>query len=605
MKKRSLTKKTGYLLAAAMLAVTVLAGCGSGQTQSESSEASEAGSSAAGETTAEQTEAPVQSESSEAETTTAPAAESQESAAGDRPELKLFLTNGNWYEGAEKDSVWKAIEDAANVTFSVTGMENNDDYYTTLSPRLNSATDIPDVFFSVPGNTGGAYATWANEKTGILYDWTELLAGHEEEYPYLAKIFSSDQYKNVMFEGRHTLLPYPSEACGWNIYYRGDWLVKIGYYEENASGEKVPRVPVTMDEFEDVLMKFSDPQYELNPQGKTYGMSPQGDAFVNHPLYHAFGVPTDYDLDENDKAEYMYLTDEYKEYLAWFRKCYDNGWIDPQFYTNDESGSRKAFEEGRSGILITNGGNAVMWTAKPMEDVWGKGTCVVGPPPVGTATLGKENAGGWSNWGGMWGGYSITLACEDTDAVLRLFNYLYSPEGSMTRCYGIEGTHWDWNEEKAGIVANLENRAKEPENAFSTATGADGREDLYGEYMLSRILAGGTINWDVFDETGSITLYTDYTSINPEYAGLMEQGASYNSMLDTSRLVNFGVLSESLQKKSTQINDITNTYSIQAMAGQKNLDSDWDAMKAECETAGINEIYTAYEEAAKQYGIIQ
>lgn len=599
MKKRLLTKQTGCMLAAALLAASALAGCGSAKTQGGETGTAAGQTQAGGQTGGQASE----TQGSDGSAQTAAPAQGGESA--ERPELELFIINGSWYEDAEKDSVWLAMEDAANVTIDVTGQVNNDDYYTTLSPRLNSATDIPDVFFSVPGGTGGAYATWANENTGILYDWLELLAGHEDEYPYLYKLLTSDQYKNVMFEGRHTLLPYPSEACGWSVYYRGDWLVKIGYYDENDAGEKVPRVPVTMDEFEDVMMKFSDPQYELNPQGKTYGMSPQGAAYVNHPLYHAFGVPTDYDLDENDQAEFMFLTDEYKEYLAWFKKCYDNGWVDPQFYTNDEAGSRKAFEEGRSGILITNGGNAVMWSAKPMEDVWGKGTCVIGPPPVGTATLGKEGAGGWSNWGGMWGGFSVTLACEDTDAVLRLYNYLLSPEGAMTRFYGVEGTHWVWNDTKTGVVANLENRAKEPEGSFSTATGADGREDLYGNYRLSSILAGDIVDWDVFDELGSITIFVDYTAVNPEYAYLMEQGAQYNGMLDTSRLVNFGVLTEALQKKSTEINDICNTYSIQAMVGQKNLDSDWDAMVAECEAAGLEDVYTAYEEGARQYGIIQ
>ena len=149
---------------------------------------------------------------------------------GDRPTLKLFIINGNYSEGATKDSVWKAMEDAANVNIEISGMVNNDDYYTTLSPRLNSASDMPDVFFSVPNGSGGAYYTWANQSKGILYDWTNLMAGKEEDYPYLNKIFTSEQYKNVMFEQAHTLLPFCNVPnSGWGIYYRGDWLMKVGY----------------------------------------------------------------------------------------------------------------------------------------------------------------------------------------------------------------------------------------------------------------------------------------------------------------------------------------------------------------------------------------
>ena len=531
----------------------------------------------------------------------------EETPDGDRPTLKLFIINGNYSEGATKDSVWKAIEDAADVNIEISGMVNSDDYYTTLSPRLNSATDMPDIFFSVPNGTGGAYYTWANQATGILYDWTNLMAGKEDQYPYLNKLFTSEQYRNVTFEGAHTLLPNCDVPnSGWGIYYRGDWLIKIGYYTEDENGEKQPRVPVNMDEFQDVMMKFSDPSYNLNPGTKTYGMSPFAGEWANQPLYHAFGAPTDYDLDENGNVEYMCLTQGYKNFLEWFSGCYKNGWIDPQFYTNTPGGGgdAKAFEEGRTGILITNGGEAVIWNAKPMEDVWGKGTCVMGPPPVGTANIGEEGAGGFSNWGGMWGGFSITKACTDTDAALRLFNYLYSPEGQMTKTYGIEGTHWSWNEDKTSIVVNLENRNAEPEGAFASAEGANGETGLYGKYRFASLLGGPPIQWDEYDRSGTFTFFQDYQSINPAYAHLMQQSAQYFNNVETSKLVNFTVLPQALNKKTVAIADLCSTYAVQVIAGQKNLTTDWDALVKSCEDEGLEQIYQTYAEAVESYGLL-
>lgn len=525
----------------------------------------------------------------------------------ERSTLKLFIINGNYSEGATKDSVWKTLEDAANVNIEISGMVNSDDYYTTLSPRLNSATNMPDIFFCTPNGTGGAYYDWADQNKGILYDWTNLMSGNEDKYPYLNKIFTSDQYKNVMYGGAHTLLPMCNIANNsWGIYYRGDWLIKIGYYTEDENGEKKPRVPVNMDEFEDVMKKFSDPSYNLNPGKKTYGMSPFAGEWANQPLYHAFGVPTDYDLDENGNVEYMCLTEEYKNFLTWFNQCYKNGWIDPQFNTNAyaQSDDSDAFEEGRTGILIRNAGDHVIWNAKPMEEIWGKGTCVMGPPPVGTAKIGKEGAGGFSNWGGMWGGYSITKACTDTDAALRLFNYLYSPEGSMTKTYGIEGEHWDWNETKTEVIPNLENRDNEPENSFDEAKGPNGESGLYGRYRFAGILGTIPIKWDVYDETGNFEFFNDYSSAGTDYAPLAKESAKYFGQLVTSKLVNFFVLPEALDKKTVAIHDLCNIYSIQAIAGQKNLTSDWDALVKECEKEGLGKIYDAYHEAAVTYGLI-
>lgn len=525
----------------------------------------------------------------------------------ERPTLKLFLINGNYLDGSIKDSVWKYIEDKIGVDIEITGQVNSGDYYTVLSPQLNAVSDnMPDIFFCVPDGTGGAYNTWADQATGILYDWKNLMAGNEDQYPHLVKLLDSDTYKNITYTGAYTLLPFLSiPSNGWGIYYRADWLIKIGYYTEDAQGNKTARVPVNMDEFQDVMMKFSDPSYDLNPGKKTYGMSPFAGEWANQPLYHAFGVSTDYDINEEGQVEYMCLTEEYKNFLEWFNGCYENGWIDPQFYANGSEGDLKAFEEGRCGILINSAGDHIQWKAIPMENVWGKGTCVMGPPPVGTATIGKEGAGGWSNWGGWWGGMSITKACEETDAALALMDFLYSEEGAMLCQYGIEGTHWNWNEDHTSIVANLDNRGMEPEGAFFLQTGVDGDQNLYGKHRFSNVLLSPMpVDWDYFDETGDFRFYQDWNAVNPEYGYLMAQSADYFDQVVTSKLLNFNVLTVSLDKKSNVISDLCNTYAVQAIAGQKNLTSDWDALVASCEQQGLQDIYAMYLQAAKDAGII-
>ncbi len=519
---------------------------------------------------------------------------------GERPTLKLFIINGNYHEGATKDSVWKYIEDQVGVNIEISGMVNSDDYYTTLSPRLNTATNMPDIFFAIPNSTGGAYYTWSDQTRGILHDWMNLMAGQEDQYPWLYKVMTSDQYKNLVYNGAHTLLPNISTPnSDWGIYYRADWLIKIGYYTEDAQGNKVARPPVNMDEFQDVMMKFSDPSYDLNGDGsKTYGMSPFAGEWANQPLYHAFGAPTDYDLDENGNVEFMCLTDEYRNFLEWFNMCYESGWIDPQFYTNTPGagGDSKAFEEGKTGILITNAGAHVQWNAKPMEEIWGKGTCVMGPPPVGTKNIGKEGAGGWSNWGAIWGGFNISLTCQNTDAALRLMNYLYSPEGCLTKSYGIEGTHWKWNEDKTEIIPLVEARAAEPEGTFANVANEDGVMGPYGAYRFDGIL-GANIDWDMYNENGALSHITNWNMVMPEYAHLMEQAAQYNGMLCTSQLVNFTDMPAAISRKFQTISDLCDTFAIQAIVGRKNLTTDWEALKAECNKEGLDKILAAYEEA--------
>ena len=533
----------------------------------------------------------------------------------ERPTLNLFIINGNYFEGTEKDSAWEKIEDACNVNIEITGAVNNDDYYTTLSPRLNSASNMPDVFFSVPNGTGGSYYTWSNQSKGILYDWDVLMAGKEDRYPYLTKLFTSEQYKNIRYDSAHTLLPSIGVGNnGWGIYYRGDWLIKIGYYKVDAggnpvldaNGNKTARIPVNMDEFQDVMKKFSDASYNLNSGAKTYGMSPMAGEWANNPLYHAFGAPTDYDFDENGNVEFTNLTNEYKNFLTWFQQCYSNGWIDPQFYTNtpNSGGSEKAFEEGRSGIIITNAGEGAQWVSVPMEKIYGQGTAVMGPPLVGTASIGVEGASGFSNWGGMWGGFSITKACKNTDAALRLFNYLYSPEGQMTKNFGIEGVHWDWNTDHTQIVANLSNRKNEVEGSFRSVQDKNGVSDLYGKYRFAGILGGDAMQWDTYDQTGKFSFLFDWNSVNPSCADIMAESAKYFGITKDTKLQNFTVLSSAMLKKLTAVGDLCDTYAVRVIAKQMNLTSDWDKLVADCKAEGYDQICQAYKEAAVTYGLL-
>ena len=525
-----------------------------------------------------------------------------------RSDITVFVVNGNYSEGAEKDSVWKYIEDKANVNLEITGQVHGDDYYTVLAPIVNTVTDIPDIIFTADG-MNGAFANWSDQATGVLYDFRNLLLGKEEQYPHLSKLINSDAYKNLTTEGAYTQLPQLSDACGWGIYYRADWLVKIGYTQTDENGNVVARTPVNMDEFQDVMMKFSDPSYELNPGKQTYGLSPLAAEHGLNPIQHAFGTQapgsSNY-ITADNKIEKAMLSKEYKNYLEWVHMCYENGWIDPQYYNNNtDTRMVEVFSNGQCGIMIINAGQHVIWKAKPMEDIWGKGTCVMGPPPIGTANVGKEGAGGWSNWGGSWGGFSITRSCKDVDAALRLLDYLYSWEGGLTSRYGIEGIHWNWNEDKTRIIPNLDNRALEPSGAFATAKGEDGELNYYGTYRFANHLLGVPIKWDKFETTGQISFFTDYYAIDPEYAHLMVQADQWYDMLVTSNLLNFSCLTSSQSKKNSNVNDLCRTYAAQAITGEKNLTTDYDALVAACEEQGLQEVYDAVAQAAKIAGLMK
>lgn len=516
--------------------------------------------------------------------------------------LRIFMIEGNYYEGVKKDSVWKKIEEETNVSIRFEGAVNNGDYYTRLSPILNSGKNMPDVFFSCPDATENAYWNWANQRTGIISSLDGLLLGREDEFPWLSKVIYSEKYGNIRYDGAHTIIPAPAENSGWAIYYRGDWLVRIGYYTEDEQGNKIPRTPVTMEEFEDVCIKFGTLDPDGNGvDGDTYAMAPQNSMHCLNPLYHAFGVPVDWDIDQDGNVSFMYATEEYRNFLEWYRGLYETGVIYDQFYTLNEGGERKRFEEGKTGIIITNGGGACQWVVKPCEDIFGKGKVVCGAPPRGTAKLGKEGAGGFSDWGGWWGGFSITKACENPDAVLRLFDYLLSPEGGMLKNFGIEGVHYTLKNGK--IEPDLEARAKEPEGTFKALQADDGQSSLSGRYRLCSLIGGAPIDWEHYEETGNFKNFVDNRSVSLRYAELIDKQDALRFECSTN-LLNFTDLPATITKKKNIVQDKLSTFSINAIVGRVNLISDWEAALKDCDGAGLQDSRIAMAQAARDAGIL-
>ncbi len=511
--------------------------------------------------------------------------------------IRIFMNGGNEYDGRKKDSVWLKIEEEANVSLKIEGATHNSDYYQTLNPMINTG-DIPDVIFTVPSSSGKAYNNWIEQD--LFWNIDELIAEKPGEYPYIEALLNSDQYKNITYgEGAHTMIPYITSNSGWGIYYRTDWLINVGYTEVNGEGQVVAKTPKTIEEFQEVLKLFTENDPDKNGKKDTYGISPYGETFYLNPLYHAFGVTPDYDLDSNDKATYMYLQPEFKEFLSWFNKMYQNGYVDPQFATNKDNADREKFYKGQVGILITNAENHVTWVANAFESANGKDNLTFGDAPMGTKTLGKEGAQGFSDWGGWWGGYSISKDCKDPHAALRLFNYLYSPEGLKTRCYGIENVHYEMVDGK--VVPLIDGRNEEPEGSFVSCIEEDGSSSPAGYYKLGSAFSGN-FTWN--SDLTALSSKIEPEIIDKRYADLISLGLEKNTLY-RSRLTNVTGFYSSYVTKMRKIQDETNTYAILAIMGQSNLTNDYDALLSKLNEKAYdwNGVSRMIEEVAKKAGV--
>ena len=142
------------------------------------------------------------------------------------------------------------------------------------------------------------------------------------------------------------------------LVWRGDWLENVG----------IDKVPETLEEFEAAMYKFAKEDPDGNGKDDTYGLSESGMTVV----YGAFGY-LPFSIESGTNKDVWSVRDgklvngavqpEMKQALALLNKWYQDGVIDPEFITGENTGGRatltQAFVTGRIGF--TSHGAFIQW----------------------------------------------------------------------------------------------------------------------------------------------------------------------------------------------------------------------------------------------------
>lgn len=519
--------------------------------------------------------------------------------------LVLFVNNGDKFDGVSKDRIWTKLEEKAGVELKFNGTAHSSSYYTKLNPLLNTMTNTPDVVFVVPSSEEMGLSTfserWTAEGSGLLYNYDALLAEYPAgTFPYLERVFNSNQYKNIKHNGGHYILPNISSRNSWGIYYRTDWLINIGYYTEQ-NGVKTARYPQTLDEITDVMRKFAKNDPDQNGKADTYGFCPGKGEHSWNPFYHAFGVSTDWDLNDNGDLEYMYTAPEFKEFLGWANGLYKEGVIYPTFSSIAANGDRELFYSGKTGILITNAESHVSFIMSKLRALGLAEKVGIGPVFKGSETLGENGSGGFSDWGGWWGGFCITKTCKNVKAALTLLDYLYSTEGCMLRTYGIENVHYTVGQD-GEIIPNNSERLSEGGGKWEEFT-VDNVSAPVGRYVLGTVF-GYPVDWEHFDATGEITLNITAKLLDAENEEMVQRALDLVE-LKTSKLCNITAYSTSAISVMNGVQDKSKAFINNAIIGKKNLTSDWDDLIRELKGLKWTTMEKAVKKTLRENGIIQ
>lgn len=249
--------------------------------------------------------------------------------------------------------------------------------------------------------------------------------------PVMEKSTTTDKGRVV---GLHIL--YTEKQGPWmGMQIRKDWLDELGL-----------DMPETYDELETVLKAFKEEKNAYAP----ISIGKKGTMETSHALSAGYGVMETYQQVDG-KVLYGPMENGWREYLTMLNRWYEEGLIDPDFMTN----GGWQVDTG----MVLNGDTGVwnaMYTMISQYEADGNIEVV----PMASPKKEKGDKLHIRREDGYVGNcVTISADCKYPEIAMKLWNYLYSEEGSLLANYGIEGDTFNYVDGKPQVSDKITNNA--------------------------------------------------------------------------------------------------------------------------------------------------
>lgn len=324
--------------------------------------------------------------------------------------------------------VWNEIESQTGVDleWDLISTEIKDEQFGLIM----ASGDLPDIIAYYEGQGGYSSINRFGEE-GAFLPLQDLIAEYAPNLERL--ILENEEVREAVTaqDGNIYIVPMMSAvnaARGWFIRY--DWLDKLGL-----------EVPTTTEELFDVLVAFRDGDPNGNGRADEVPLvfrSRGDDAFYNlGALAYAFDADMSW-VDRNGRVAYGPAEPQYRDYLEYINRLYSERLIDQEVLTRTGNPRTELFSSNVGGALHDWFASTAGLNDEYADEIPGFDLRHFAPP-VGTVdepytriqmSLVRQD-----------GAWAIAATNPDPVAAIKLFDYVYSEEGTQLLNFGIEGVH--------------------------------------------------------------------------------------------------------------------------------------------------------------------
>ncbi|WP_199614189.1 ABC transporter substrate-binding protein [Paenibacillus alkalitolerans] len=498
----------------------------------------------------------------------------------------------NWQK--MQDEVGKAITEKTGVTLDAEFAVGDSSQKIAL---IAASGDYPDLISPKGGLSSLVDA-------GAMIDLTDLI---EQHAPNIKKMLG-DQMKRLRYSEEDQsiyVIPTYSKVGGKSFEAGGGFSLQHRVVKELG----YPKIR-TVKDFENALKAYLEKHPTDENGNPNIGVSLNADDWrmyisVTNPAFYTTGAPDDgeFNIDiDTQEVTYHFRRPAEKEYFRWLNHMNAEGLLDKESFVQKYDQYKAKVASGRVLGLIDQ-----QWDYGEAENALksaGKFEYTYGHYPVTLTEEYKETSFWPTGFMAGWG-VGITTDCEDPVRAIKFLDFLASEEGQVLINWGIEGKHYNVENGKRVIPADVQKRKSEDTTNFQKESGidfytnmglhyGDGEVDSTGNYYTTKfpeqIVAGYS---DAAKETLKAYGATTWKDLFPQEDEFPVRpwGAAWN--LPVPGDSEFKVLSEKLK-------EITWKRIPEAiLAKPEDFDKIWDAYMAELDKAGVEKAEDQYEELVK------